>query len=75
MRAKQASIVTSGEHWTVDLSKALGSGERDRKTMSCSVREYGSMTTDEALDESKNRWVKLAARERWKKDLREMVRK
>jgi hypothetical protein len=38
VRVRQASIVTSGEHWSVDLSKAVGSGERDRETMSCRLR-------------------------------------
>ena len=37
-RLMGASMVASGEHWFVDLSKAADSGAKGLKTMSCSVR-------------------------------------
>jgi hypothetical protein len=40
----QASIVTSGEHWSVDLSKAVGSGEKGpRRQGRAALGEYGSL--------------------------------
>ena len=69
MRVKRASIVTSGEHWSVDLSKAVGSGERMTREDKCRAALGGGWEYDEgffkALDESKQQdEIKVAGQEK-----------